>query len=53
MRTLYHFRASPFARRARLALAHKGLEVELRDADALAHWADSHAGRPDVTALDT
>lgn len=31
MRTLYHFRFSPFSRRVRLALAHKGLEVELRE----------------------
>lgn len=35
-RTLYHFRMSPFSRRARLALAHKGLlaETTLRDARA-------------------
>jgi glutathione S-transferase len=32
MRALYHFAMSPFSRRTRLALAHKGLEVELRDA---------------------
>jgi glutathione S-transferase len=32
MRILYHFPMSPFSRRARLSLAHKGLEVELRDA---------------------
>jgi glutathione S-transferase len=31
MRTLYHFRQSPFSRRVRLALAHKGLDCELRD----------------------
>ena len=31
-RRLYHFPSSAFSRRARLALAHKGLEVELRDA---------------------
>ncbi len=31
MRTLYHFTHSPFSRRTRLALAHKGLEFELRD----------------------
>jgi glutathione S-transferase len=31
MRTLYHFRQSPYSRRTRLALAHKGLEAELRD----------------------
>lgn len=32
MRILYHFANSPFARRVRLALAHKGLEAELREA---------------------
>ncbi len=32
MRTLYHFPASPFSRRTRLALVHKGLDCELRDA---------------------
>jgi len=31
MRILYHFTHSPFARRVRLALAHKGLDVELRE----------------------
>lgn len=31
---LYHFPTSPFSRRTRLALAHKGLAVELRDARA-------------------
>lgn len=31
MRTLYHFRFSPYSRRVRLALAHKGLDVELRE----------------------
>jgi glutathione S-transferase len=31
MRTLYHFQYSPFSRRTRLALAHKGLEHELRE----------------------
>jgi glutathione S-transferase len=31
VRTLYHFTHSPFARRVRLALAHKGLDVELRE----------------------
>ena len=34
MRTLYHFPTSPFSRRVRLALAHKGLAVELRDTRA-------------------
>ena len=29
---LYHFSTSPYARRVRLALAHKGLSAELRDA---------------------
>ncbi len=29
---LYHFPTSPYARRVRLALAHKGLSAELRDA---------------------
>jgi glutathione S-transferase len=32
MLTLYHFTYSPFSRRTRLALAHKGLECELREA---------------------
>jgi glutathione S-transferase len=32
MRTLYHFTHSPFSRRTRLALAHKKLECELREA---------------------
>ncbi|MGD0528646.1 MAG: glutathione S-transferase family protein [Polyangiaceae bacterium] len=31
MRTLYHFKYSPFSRRTRLALAHKGLDCELRE----------------------
>lgn len=34
MRTLYHFQHSPFSRRVRLALAHKGLEHELREGRA-------------------
>jgi glutathione S-transferase len=34
MRVLYEFPTSVFSRRTRLALAHKGLEVELRDARA-------------------
>lgn len=34
MRILYHFPASPFSRRVRLCLAHKGLDYELRDARA-------------------
>jgi glutathione S-transferase len=32
MRTLYHLRFSPFSRKVRLALAHKGLDVELKEA---------------------
>jgi glutathione S-transferase len=34
MRTLYHFPLSPFSRRTRLALAHKGLTVSLKDGRA-------------------
>jgi glutathione S-transferase len=34
MRVLYHFPTSVFSRRTRLALAHKGLDVELKDARA-------------------
>lgn len=33
-RVLYHFPTSVFSKRTRLALAHKGLDVELRDARA-------------------
>ncbi|MGA7121845.1 MAG: glutathione S-transferase [Polyangiaceae bacterium] len=40
MRTLYHFRQSPFSRRTRLALAHKGLDVTLRDARETPEWLD-------------
>jgi glutathione S-transferase len=40
MRTLYHFAVSPFSRRTRLALAHKGLEVELKDARATPAYMD-------------
>lgn len=36
---LYHFPTSPYARRVRLALAHKGLRAELRDARASAEHA--------------
>lgn len=44
---LYHFPHSPFARRARLAFAHKGLEVELRDArNDEAHKAAMRAKNP-------
>ncbi len=38
MRTLYHFRFSPFSRRVRLALAHKGLPVTLREARENSAW---------------
>jgi glutathione S-transferase len=40
MRTLYHFPHSPFSRRVRLALAHKGLEFELRDASSNPAWRE-------------
>jgi glutathione S-transferase len=47
MRTLYHFPTSPFSRRVRLALAHKGLEVELKDARANpAFHEDARAKHP-------
>lgn len=40
MRVLYHYQFSPFSRRTRLALAHKGLDAELRE------------GRADPAALE-
>lgn len=40
MRTLYHFPSSPYSRRTRLALAHKGLECELRDARENPAWLE-------------
>jgi len=47
MRTLYHFRFSPFARRVRLALAHKGLDVELREGrDLPANLEEAHRQSP-------
>lgn len=47
MRTLYHFRFSPFSRRVRLALAHKGLDVELREArDVPAHLEEARKLSP-------
>lgn len=47
MRILYHYPTSTFSRRARLALAHKGLEVELRDARASSAWeAEARALSP-------
>jgi len=49
-RILYHFPTSVFARRTRLALAHKGLEVELRDARAEpAHYAEARKLSPQGT----
>jgi glutathione S-transferase len=39
-RILYHFRYSPFSRRVRLALAHKKLDVEMRDARENPAWAE-------------
>jgi glutathione S-transferase len=39
-RTLYHFRFSPFSRRVRLALAHKGLDAELRETRENPAWAE-------------
>ncbi|MDP9036514.1 MAG: glutathione S-transferase [Myxococcota bacterium] len=38
MRTLYHIQASPFSRRVRLALAHKRLDAELREARENPDW---------------
>jgi glutathione S-transferase len=44
---LYHFTTSPFARRVRLALAHKGLQAELRDARAdPSYMAEMHGLNP-------
>jgi glutathione S-transferase len=40
MRALYHYPSSPFSRRTRLALAHKGLTCELRDARANAAFQE-------------
>ena len=40
MRVLYHFPTSTFSRRARLCLAHKGLEHELKDARAIPEQGD-------------
>lgn len=48
---LYHFPHSPFARRVRLALAHKSLSAELRDARAVAeHRAELQRLNPLHTA---
>jgi glutathione S-transferase len=40
MRTLYHYPHSPFSRRVRLALAHKGLAYEARDGRANPAYAE-------------
>ncbi len=40
MRVLYHFQHSPFYRRTRLALAHKGLDVELREGRERPEWLE-------------
>jgi glutathione S-transferase len=47
MRVLYHYPTSTFSRRTRLVLAHKGLDVELRDARAVPeHEAEARALSP-------
>jgi glutathione S-transferase len=38
MRVLYHYTFSPFSRRTRLALLHKGLQVELRECRENPSW---------------
>jgi len=43
IRTLYHFEHSPFSRRVRLALAHKGLPCELREARDNPAWREEAA----------
>ncbi len=50
MRTLYHFPTSPFSRRTRLALAHKGIGVTLKDARANAAYLEEARA---ITALRT
>lgn len=40
MPVLYHFQASPFSRRTRLALAHKRLDVELREGRERPGWLE-------------
>jgi glutathione S-transferase len=44
-RILYHFRYSPFSRRVRLALAHKKLDVEMREARENPAWAEEARSR--------
>lgn len=47
MRALYHYPTSTFSRRARMCLAHKGLEHELRDARAVPeHQAEARRLSP-------
>ena len=47
MRLLFHIAHSPFARRTRLALAHKGVSVELRDVRAQSeHFTESRGLSP-------
>jgi glutathione S-transferase len=41
MTVLYHYEQSVFSRRTRLSLAHKGIEVELRNAFEQAHGAEA------------
>jgi glutathione S-transferase len=49
-RVLYHFPTSVFSKRTRLALAHKGLDVELRDGRAdEKHWAEAKRLSPQGT----
>ncbi|HLK35225.1 MAG TPA: glutathione S-transferase family protein [Polyangiaceae bacterium] len=50
MRTLYHIRNSPYSRRARLALAHKGLACELKEVRETPSFADEARG---LVALKT
>lgn len=54
MPTLYHFEHSPFSRRTRLALAHKGLNPELREARSRPEWLDearSHVPHKTIPVL--
>ena len=51
MRTLYHFHYSPFSRRTRLALAHKKLDVELREARQTPAYREEAAALVPVRTL--
>jgi len=51
VRLLYHFPLSPFSRRARLALAHKALDVTLRDARADAALLDEARARSAIKTI--